>query len=156
MLDTLFANLANGFAAQFGAPFQAATARWQGDPVKDAGGSIVSPAAPISIPCRVQFDVATQAMRAAEGFLETDVRIIVLSAGLSRTLDSEAEIVVSSGQYGGTWAVLSCTRDPVGIGFECRARRVRGVVAAPPANLGQFDFSDPANSGLLALILEDA
>jgi hypothetical protein len=124
MLDALFADLANGFAEQFGAPYQDAVARWPGVPVKDAGGSIVTPGAPISHACRVQFDAATQAMRSAEGFIETDVRILVLASGLERRLDSEAQIVVAEGQYAGTWALLSCTRDPAGIGFECRGRRV--------------------------------
>jgi len=63
-------------------------------------------------------------MRVAEGFLETDVRILVLSATLAMPLDSIAKIKVASGQYAGTWFLLSCTRDPVGIGYECRGRRV--------------------------------
>jgi hypothetical protein len=124
MFSEAFANLATSFAEQFGAPFIEATATWPGEATFDAGGSILSPGTPVSKACRVQFDAATEAMRAAEGFLETDVRILVLAASLDGALDSEARIVVASGEYAGTWALLSCVRDPAGIGYECRGRRV--------------------------------
>ena len=120
MLDAAFASLANGFAARFGAPFVDAVAKWPGTPVKDAGGSITTPGTPVQYPCRVQFDAATQAMRQAEGFLETDARILVLTASLEVTLDTEARIIAD----GATWALLSCQRDAAGIGYECRGRKV--------------------------------
>lgn len=123
MLDTLFANLATGFAAQFGAPFVDAVAGWPGTRVKDAGGSIVTPGTPVEYECQAQFDAPTQAMRADAGFLETDVRILVLAATLDVALDAKATIVVASGANAGTWKLQSCTRDPAGIGFECRARK---------------------------------
>ena len=123
MFDTLFAGLASDFAEQFGAPFMDASAVWPGTPVKDAGGSIVTPGTPVSLPCKAQFDAATQAMRETEGFLETDVRILVLAATLDAVLDTKAKVVVATGQYAGSWALLSCQRDPAGIGYECRGRR---------------------------------
>lgn len=124
MFDAAFASIASGFAEQFGAPFQDAIARWPGTPVKDAGGSITTPGTPSLHDCRVQFDAATQAMRAVDGFLETDVRILVLAASLDHVLDSAAQIVVAGGSYAGTWALLSCQRDPAGVGYECRGRKV--------------------------------
>jgi len=135
MLDQIFADLATGFAEQFGAPFVDGVATWQGTATRDAGGSITAPGTPASYTCKVQFDAATQAMRAAEGFLETDVRLIVLAASLARTLDSEAVVSVGSGQYAGTWALLSCTRDPAGVGYECRARRIYTVPEFFPPEL---------------------
>lgn len=123
MFDAIFANLATGFASACGGPFFAAVARWQGTPVTDDGGSIITPATPVDKTCIVQIDAATQAMRAAEGFVETDVRIIVLAGLLDGVLDEAAVIVVADGQYAGTWALLSVVRDPAGIGYECRARR---------------------------------
>ena len=124
MFADTFANLAAGFAEQFGAPFQDAVATWQGAATKDAGGSITAPGVLFTYACKAQFDAATHSMRQAEGFLETDVRIIVLAATLAPVLDSKAQISVLGGQYAGTWALLSVTRDPAGIGYECLARKV--------------------------------
>ena len=118
----MFANLATGFAAQFGAPFEDASATWPGSATFDAGGSITSAGTPASHTCKAQFDAPTQAMRAAEGFMETDARIIVLAASLAATLDTRARIVVASGANAGTWELLSVVRDPAGIGYECRGR----------------------------------
>lgn len=123
MFDQVFANLATGFADTFGGPFIDATAVWPGTPVKDAGGSITSPGTPVSRSCKVQFDDASLAMRSAPDFLQTDVRILVLSASLGGALDTAAKIVVANGDRAGTWALLSCDRDPAGIGYECRGRK---------------------------------
>ena len=122
MLDQVFSNLATGFAAQFGAPFGDATATWPGTATLDAGGSITSAGTPVSLACKAQFDAPTQAMRAAEGFMETDARIIVLA--FAATLDTRARITVASGANAGTWELLSVTRDPAGIGYEARGRRL--------------------------------
>lgn len=122
MLDQVFANLATGFAEQFGTPFIDATAWWAGTPVKDAGGSIVSPGTPVSLACKVQFDAPTLAMRQAEGFVEQDARLLVLA--FDSVLDDSAEIRVASGDNAGNWSLLTVTRDPAGIGYECRARKV--------------------------------
>lgn len=124
MLDQIFAGLATSFAAQFGAPFADATAKWPGTATYDAGGSITAPGTAINLPCKVQFDWPTQAMRAAEGFLETDARILVLAASITAALDTKAKIIVTSGANAGTWELLSCLRDPAGIGYECRGRRL--------------------------------
>lgn len=125
MLADVFANLATSFADQFGAPFVEAAATWPGVPVKDAGGSIVTPGTPIVKPCRVQFDAATEAMRNDAGFISTDVRLLVLAGSLSGLLDETAHIVVATGAHAGTWSLLSCRSDPAGIGYECRARKIQ-------------------------------
>lgn len=123
MLEQTFASLASGFAAQFGAPFVDAMAWWEGTPVKDAGGSIISPGTPVERPCKAQFDAPTSAMRQAEGFMEEDARVLVLAASLEGDLDDTAEIHVSTGKNAGEWSLLTVTRDPATIGYECRARR---------------------------------
>ena len=56
--------------------------------------------------------------------METDARIIVLAASLAATLDTRARITVASGANAGTWELLSVTRDPAGIGYEARGRRL--------------------------------
>ena len=122
MLEDAFASIANGFADRFGAPFVDATAWWAGEPVNDAGGSIVTPGTPVQYPCRAQFDAPTQAMRQAEGFLEQGARVLVLA--FEGTLDADAQIRVASGQNAGNWSLITVTRDPAGIGYECRARRM--------------------------------
>lgn len=122
-LASSFGEIALGFSGALGGPYIAAEAVWPGVAIKDTGGSIVTPGVPIRKPCRAQFDRATQDMRAAPGFLETDLRILVLSATLDGLLDTKARIVVADGQYAGSWALLSCVRDPGGIGYVCRGRR---------------------------------
>ena len=122
MLDQVFSNLATGFAAQFGAPFGDAVATWPGTATFDSGGSITAAGTPVSLACKAQFDAPTQAMRAAEGFMETDARIIVLA--FSATLDTKARIVVATGANAGTWELMSVVRDPAGIGYECRGRKL--------------------------------
>ena len=122
MLDQVFSNLATGFAAQFGAPFGDAVATWPGTATFDSGGSITAAGTPVSLACKAQFDAPSQAMRAAEGFMETDARVIVLAFAAS--LDTRARITVASGANAGTWELLSVVRDPAGIGYECRGRKL--------------------------------
>ena len=124
MFDSAFASIATGFSSLAGAPFYAATARWQGVPTYDAGGSITAPATPVNLACQVQFDSATQAMRSDAGFQQDDVRMLVLASGLARNIDTAAKIIVPSGKWAGTWQVLSAQLDPAGIGWDCGGRRV--------------------------------
>lgn len=119
LADT-FEGIATGFSDLVGGPFIDATAKWPGTPVYDDGGSIVTPGTPVELPCKCQFDAATLAMREQDGFLETDVRLLVL--GLS-AFDTKARIEVASGERAGAWAILTTQRDPAGIGWEARARK---------------------------------
>jgi hypothetical protein len=119
-----FAGIAAGFAEAFGAPYADATARWPGVPVKDAGGSITAPGTAIVRPCKIQVSEPTEAMRADAGFLQTDMRLHVLSAPLDGALDTAAEVAVLSGPHAGTWALQSVTLDTAGIGYTCRGRKV--------------------------------
>lgn len=123
MFDAIFADLAVGFSETFGGPYMAVEAVWPGAAEKDAGGSIVTPGTPVRKPCRAQFDRATQDMRDSPDFLETDLRILVLASTLDGQFDTHARIEVAEGQYAGSWALLSCGRDPAGIGYVCRGRR---------------------------------
>jgi hypothetical protein len=126
VFDALFADLAAGFAAQFGGPFYDGTVTWPGTPTYDSGGSIDTPADPVTSECQVQVDVATEDMRTDAGFVATDMRLLVLASSLTGTLDTTARIAVDAGPYAGTvWTLHSATRDPAGIGWECRGRQVR-------------------------------
>ncbi|BEV00078.1 hypothetical protein [Novosphingobium olei] len=115
-----FAGIAAAFSADGGGPYFDATASWAGTPVTDDGGSIVTPGSPVQIDCQAQGDRATEAMRQAEGFLETDVALLVLGLDL---LDTSARIEISTGPHAGVWTLKSVERDPVGIGWLCRGRR---------------------------------
>lgn len=130
MFDSAFANLATAFSNMAGGPFVDAVATWPGTPTLDSGGSIVTPGTPATYACRAQFDAPTQQMREAEGFLQTDVRVLVLVASfhtrLAPALDTAATITVASGPNAGSWALLSCQRDPASVGYECRGRRING------------------------------
>jgi hypothetical protein len=127
MFDAVFANLATAFSNMAGGPFVDAVASWPGTPVYDDGGSIVTPGTPASYACKAQFDAPTQAMRAAEDFLQTDVRILVLAASITRALDTAATVTVATGPNAGTWSLLTCQRDPAGVGYECQGRRIAGA-----------------------------
>lgn len=116
-----FEGLAIAFSDTFGGPYFAATASWPGTPTVDNGGSITAPGTPSEVECRAHGDAVTQAMRQAEGFLETDARLLVLGPD---TLDTKATLTIDAGPHAGDWQLLAVTRDPGGIGWECRGRRL--------------------------------
>ena len=124
MFDQIFASLATGFAASFGGPFEDATVKWPGTATYDTGGSITAAGTPVTYDCKVQFDAVTQAMRSDVGFLETDMRLLVLAASLEVPLDTLAKIIVASGPNAGTWELHSASLDPARVGWECRGRRI--------------------------------
>jgi hypothetical protein len=69
-------------------------------------------------PVKAQLDYTTEAMRAAEGYRDTDQRILVLAHGVE-PIDSDCEITVA----GQRWAIASVSQDPCGAYFELRGRR---------------------------------
>lgn len=75
-----------------------------------------------SEPVKVQIDQATQAMRASEGFVDTDQRILVLADGVT-TITTDCEI--SAG--GSRWMIESVGTDPAGSYYELRGRRKSGA-----------------------------
>jgi hypothetical protein len=66
---------------------------------------------------KVQIDQATQAMRASEGFVEGDVRILMLAHGVTAP-DTDAEV----GAGGTRYSVQSVATDAAGSYFELRGR----------------------------------
>jgi hypothetical protein len=67
---------------------------------------------------KVQIDAATFAMRASEGFIEGDVRILMLAHGVSAP-DTDCEI----GAGGARYMVESVATDPCGSYYELRGRK---------------------------------
>jgi len=123
MLDQAFADIGLAFSQLLGGPYHSAQTIEQTDPVYDDGGSIITPGGVAHRSCSVQIDVATQAMREAEGYVDTDVRFIVLAATLSGELGTEARVEVLDGPFAGTWSVSSLERDPVAAGWVGTGRK---------------------------------
>lgn len=153
MLDAAFRQIAGAVSAAVGGPYHAARLTYPGNPVYDDGGSIVTPGTQLQVDCRVQVDVATEAMRADAGFMAEDVRLLILDPA---DLNTTATLRVLAGPYAGeVYSLLSKQRDPLGFGWECRGRVTSAPEIDPPGDGSVLDFSDPANSGLLALFLDD-
>lgn len=123
MLAGAFAGIAERMSAALGGPYHASIVHSETASVFDAGGSIITPGTPIARHCLCQVDVATQAMRQADGFVDTDVRLLVLTTSLSGPLLVGQRVEVTAGPGAGTYSVLSAVRDPMGVAWDCRGRR---------------------------------
>ena len=139
-----FASIATGFSSAFGGPFVSARLHHAGSPVIDDGGSIVTPGTATARTCTAQVDVATDAMRLQDGFVEGDVRIIVLSDGLTGPITTDERCEIMSGIFAGMYSVESVGRDTAGIGFELRGRAafVPTFEAGPPVDAPEYDPGD--------------
>lgn len=72
---------------------------------------------------KVQIEAATDAMREAEGYEATDVRILMLANGVTKP-DSDSELVVEGVRYGIRPPV---GRDPCGAYHDIHARVIGNV-----------------------------
>lgn len=66
---------------------------------------------------KVQIDAATHAMRTSEGFVEGDVRLLMLAHGVAAP-DTDAEV----GAGGKRYMIESVATDPAGSYYELRGR----------------------------------
>lgn len=78
----------------------------------DGGG--FAPAEPV----KAQIDVATQAMREAPGYVDTDVRILILASGVLKP-DTDCEIEVG----GDRWSIANVGQDPAQSYWDVHGRR---------------------------------
>lgn len=122
-LADAFAQIGQAFSATFGGPFHDARVIDETPPVRDDGGSITTPGQLIYRDCKCQIDSATQRMREAGGYVETDVAFIVLASTLDGPLGTKATIEVTDGPHAGLWMVSLIERDTVGAGWIGRGRR---------------------------------
>jgi hypothetical protein len=118
-----FANVAIGISARFGGPYVPGRVIDQIDPTYDDGGSIVEPGGVSERDCFVQVDVATEAMRQSDGYVDGDARFLILSSTLSGSLGTDATVEVLGGPLAGAWLVSAIDRDPMGIYWQGRGRR---------------------------------
>lgn len=121
--------LAGGAAALFGqllGPIYLAGRLWRTSQVYDEAGGLTR--SQTLSDCRVQVDAATEQMIATEGYTATDRALYVLRASFAGAFDSDCEIAVDEGPYGGTrWRVATpIDGDPAGAYWRCR-----GVLQAP-------------------------
>jgi hypothetical protein len=89
----------------------------------DDGGSIADPGVVVERDCMVQVDLATEAMRQADGYADGDARFLILSTTLTGALDTDATVQVLAGPLAGTWLVSAIERDPFGVYWQGRGRR---------------------------------
>lgn len=73
---------------------------------------------------KAQLDAATQAMQRAQGFVDSDQRILVLAYGVA-PISTDDEITIAAHR----WSIASVTRDPAGAAYELRGRRKSAVGA---------------------------
>ena len=69
-------------------------------------------------PVKVQIDAATQAMRSADTYVETDQRILVLASGLD-PITTDCELVAD----GTRWGIATVMQDPARSYYELRGQR---------------------------------
>lgn len=114
-MSLLEGGLAEVFATAFGGLYLDATLHRPSFTDDGSGGGSTSWT---NEPVKAQLDQTTQAMRASEGFVDTDQRILVLAQALA-PITADMEITV-----GGTrWMIASVTQDPAGAYFDLRGRR---------------------------------
>jgi hypothetical protein len=85
---------------------------------EDAGGS--QTVTETTQPIKIQTDAVTEVMRQAAGYTDTDVRVIILSAGVS---DVTSDDHVIDGR-GDTWALIDPALDACGSHWQARGQRV--------------------------------
>lgn len=124
MLVSRYASIANAFSQRFGGPYHDGYVIVPRRVRLDSGGSLAAPVRPARIACRVQVDVATEAMRAQDGFTDKDVRLLILRDGLAVELNTDVSVEVAGGPHAGTYSVQSVGADAMGVYWDCRGRRI--------------------------------
>lgn len=118
MLDpaAMFAELARGVSAVCGGPFFTGTVTTQADVEYDAGGDVIpGTGGAVHRSCDVQIDAADYAMRQSEGYVDGQMRCIILAATLEGEIDTDATVSVDAGPYANTlWQVSGIGRDTLG------------------------------------------
>lgn len=118
VMGLLDGGIAAAFAGAFGAMYLDATLYRAAEFTDDGKGGGTGGGFSAGDPVKVQIDQATQAMITAEGFVEADVRILMLAHGVAAP-STDDEI----GAGGTRYQIESVGTDPCGSYFELRGRR---------------------------------
>lgn len=116
-MSLLDGQLAAAFAGVFGAIYLDGQLYRSNEFTDDGKGGGAGGGFKPAEPVKVQIDAATQAMRASEGFVEGDVRILMLAHGVEAP-DTDAEIAAGGTRY----MIESVGTDACGSYFELRGR----------------------------------
>lgn len=126
-LPSAFLGLATAFSSALGAPFYDGAIVSEETPGHyDDDGNWVPGEPATERPCKVQIDTVDERMR-PEGWTDKDYRFIVLSASITGSIDTDAQVKVTDAKapedFQGAWMVSGLQRDPGGIGWVGRGRR---------------------------------
>lgn len=72
-------------------------------------GGTLRPVEETPVPIKVQIDRADEAMRKSAGYTDTDVKLIILQAGVAGRQPNSDDIVIAQGQR---WKVSGVRQDP--------------------------------------------
>lgn len=88
-----------------------------------ADGTIEAGAEPRT--CKAKVDSATERMREAPGYTETDRAIFILAASITGELTTDADVEILEGDYAGSKFHISSVDRPPGCSyFLCRGARI--------------------------------
>jgi len=127
-LPARFARIAAAVGQKVGAPFWTGAVLIDGSPgyINDDGDFI--PGQPeTEVPCKVQIDSLTEAMRVAAGFTDKQYSFVILADGLTLPPNTDAKVQVTDAKapadFRGEWLVSSLLRDTAGIAWSGRGVR---------------------------------
>lgn len=126
-LGAIFSDIAIGISAQFGGPYHAASIH-RTTFTRISGGDMLP--AETQIPCRVQIDRVTEAMRSNPAFSDAEVAILVLRASFTGNLTTDDRIVAEAGEFEGVVWKLTAPIDRDAMGIYLQAGGVRDASAA--------------------------
>lgn len=117
-MSLLDGGMASVFAAAFDAIYLGGLLYRANDFADDGKGGGANAGFATGEAVKVQVDAVTQAMRVADGFVDGDVRILMLAHGVAAP-DTDAEIAAGGTRY----MIESVATDPAGTYYELRGRR---------------------------------
>jgi hypothetical protein len=117
-MGLLDGDIAAAFAAVFGGVYLDGSLYRPKTYADDGMGGGSAPGFAPGEPVKVQIDAASFAMRQAEGYVEGDVRILMLAHGVAAP-DTDCEIAAGGTRY----MIETVGTDPAGSYFELRGRK---------------------------------
>lgn len=117
-MGLLNGQIAEAFAGIFGGVYLDGTLYRAVDFVDDGKGGGTDGGFDAGSPVKVQVDSASYGMRTAEGYVEGDVRILMLAHNVA-TPSTDDEIAAGGARY----QIESVATDPAGSYFELRGRK---------------------------------